>query len=67
MSCWKATIRVGSREAKLLVTDKEGDELMRARLPSHPDHPRALLTLLEALALWSGSPSVAAISVAASA
>jgi hypothetical protein len=67
MSCWKTTVRVESREAKLLVTDEEGDEVMRARLPLHPDHPRALLTLLEALALWSGSPATAAISVAASA
>jgi hypothetical protein len=58
MSCWKTTVRVESREAKLLVTDEEGDEVMRARLPLHPDHPRALLTLLEALALWSGSRRV---------
>jgi hypothetical protein len=67
MSCWKTTIRVGCREAKLLVTDELGDEVLRARLPHHPGHPRALLTLLEGIALWSGSPVTAAISVAASA
>jgi hypothetical protein len=67
MSGWRTTIRVTSREVKVLVTDEVGDEVIRARLPARADHPRSLLTLLESLALWSGSPVTAAISVAGSA
>ena len=67
MSCWKTTIRVRCHETLLLVTDELGDEMLRARLPRRPDHPRALLTLLEGIALWSGSPVTVAISVAVSA
>jgi len=66
MSQFRATIGLG-REVKLLVTDEMGDEVVRARLPFLPDHPRALLTLLEGLALWCGSPLTAAVSVARSA
>lgn len=47
---------------KLLMTDPEGNELPKAALPSTPNHPRALLTLLEGLALWAGQPLTAAIS-----
>jgi hypothetical protein len=63
MSEWKTTIRVSAREAKVLVTDEQGDELLRARLPRRVDHPRALLTVLEGLALWSGSPLYTVLSV----
>jgi hypothetical protein len=64
---WKTTMRVNHLEVKLLVTDEEGKECLRARLPHRPEHPRALLTLLEGLALWSGAPLTAAVSVAGSA
>jgi hypothetical protein len=60
---WRTTIQVSYREVKLLVSDELGDELLRARLPAKADHPRSLLSLLEGLALWSGSPVTAAISV----
>jgi hypothetical protein len=63
MSQWQTTIRVGTRDAKVLVTDEMGDEILRARLPCRPDHPRSLLTMLEGIALWSGRPVIAAISV----
>lgn len=63
MNSWRTTILVTNREVKLLVTDGMGDELMRARLPGRPDHPRSFLTLLEGIALWNGSPVSAAISV----
>lgn len=63
MSDWRTTIVVSCREVKLLVTDGLGDEVLRARLPARPEHPRALLSLLEGVALWSGSPVTAAISV----
>ena len=46
---------------KLWIENPEGD-LLKARLP-RPKHPRALLTLLEGAALWTGSPLCAAISV----
>jgi hypothetical protein len=31
-------------------------DLIKARLPLAPRHPRALLTLLEGVALWRGQP-----------
>jgi len=62
MAQWTTTLWIGGRAAKLLVTSPEGDDLLKARLPVRPPHPRALLTLLEGVALWSGSPLFAAIS-----
>ena len=47
---------------KLKIENPEGD-LLKARFP-RPKHPRALLTLLEGAALWTGHPLCAAISVA---
>lgn len=67
MHGWRTTIQISCRELKLLVSDDRGDELLRARLPARADHPRSLLTLLEGVALWSGSPVTAAISVVGSA
>ena len=56
MSLWPTMLRIGGKELKLLVTSPEGDDLLKARLPVRPPHPRALLTLLEGVALWSGEP-----------
>ena len=56
MALWPTTLRIGGKELKLLVTSPEGDDLLKARLPIRPPHPRALLTLLEGVALWSGEP-----------
>jgi hypothetical protein len=64
MTQWRSTLRVTPRDVKLLVTDGEHGDLLKARLPSRPPHPRALLTLLEGLALWSGHPMSAVISAA---
>lgn len=66
MPRWKTTVRVTPTRVQILLTDPMGHDVLRARLPRHPAHPRALLTLLEGLALWSGRPLCAAISVAAS-
>jgi len=55
MRDWKTVLRVTRHEALLLVTSEEGD-LLKARLSLSPQHPRALLTLLEGLALWGGEP-----------
>ncbi|MCA9559370.1 MAG: hypothetical protein H6826_15440 [Planctomycetes bacterium] len=37
------------------------DEILKAELPPRPNHPRALVTLLEGLAMWAGEPITAAI------
>jgi len=55
MSLWSTTLRIGA-DMKLLVTSPEGDDLVKARLPLRPPHPRALLTMLEGIALFSGEP-----------
>jgi hypothetical protein len=62
MALWPTTLRIGDEELKLLVTSPQGDDLLKARLPNRPPHPRALLTLLEGVALWSGEPLYAVIS-----
>lgn len=52
----RATITATTHETRILVQDSSGD-LLLARLPSLPcvSHPRALPSLLEALALWCGT------------
>jgi hypothetical protein len=62
MDRWLTTVEPAPRSVRLLVTDPEGNEVLKAVLPPYPQHPRALLTLLEALALWTGQPFTAAIS-----
>ena len=61
MSLWSTTLRIGA-DMKLLVTSPEGDDLIKARLPLRPPHPRALLTMLEGIALFSGEPLCAVVS-----
>ena len=56
MEPWSGTVRVTTREVKLLVYDRQEGDLLKARLPPGAQHPRALLTLLEGLALWRGQP-----------
>jgi hypothetical protein len=56
MGPWMGTVRVTTREVKLLVYDPQEGDLLKARLPPGAQHPRALLTLLEGLALWRGRP-----------
>ncbi len=55
MSNWRVTLCPAPRQVRLLVTDEEGDDLLKARLPQ-PVHPRAAVSLLEGLALWGGRP-----------
>lgn len=59
---WKSTLRITSTQTHLLVTDRELGDILKARLPMNPRHPRALLTLLEGLALWRGQPLISVIS-----
>jgi hypothetical protein len=65
MEKWKTTLRVGSNATQLLMMDPFGNDLLKACLP-RPEHPRALLTMLEGLALWAGTPITVAVHVAAS-
>lgn len=67
MTHWNSTLRLRRGSVKLLVTEEQGDDLLKAVLPLPPRHPRALLTLLEGLALWAGAPLPGAISVEPSA
>lgn len=59
---WTSKQAVTHTELQLLVQSEADGDLLKARLPSRPRHPRALLTMLEGLALWSGSPLCAVIS-----
>ncbi len=61
MALWSTTLRI-EEELKLLVTSQEGDDLIKARLPLRPPHPRALLTMLEGIALFCGEPLCVVIS-----
>jgi hypothetical protein len=55
-SPWMTMMRVSPATVTLLVTQAVGTDLIKARLPRDPQHPRAMLTMLEGLALWSGRP-----------
>ncbi len=48
-------MRVQEPDLQMLLMDAKGDR-MKARLPLHSEHPRALVTVLEALAMWQGAP-----------
>jgi hypothetical protein len=61
---WHATLEVTPQAITVVVTAPAGDEILKAVLAGYPHHPRALLTLLEGVALWSGAPLCAAISAA---
>lgn len=43
----------------------DGEILLKARLPMFPNHPRATITVLEGLALWSGRKLPVALGVSA--
>jgi hypothetical protein len=53
MAIWTA-IHPGSRYTRVLATAGVRKTLLKAHLSVQPKHPRALPTLLEALALWQG-------------
>ncbi len=53
---WKGSVRATPREVRVLVVDSQQGDLLKARLPPLAQHPRALLTLLEGVALWQGQP-----------
>lgn len=46
-------MRVCKADMQILVMSPEGD-LVKAKLPHRREHPRALMTVLEGLAMWQG-------------
>lgn len=64
MHIWKATVEPTARAVRLLLTDTDRNEVLKAALPPFPQHPRALLTVLEGFALWAGQPLTAAVCAA---
>ena len=67
MSSWDARLRLDAHGARLLITDWTGHDRLKACLPLQPDHPRAMLTLLEGVALYCGERLVVVTSAEASA
>jgi len=57
-------VRPGSQDTRLLLLETH-QTLLKARLPDVPQHPRALETLAEGVALWCGRPLYVALGVAA--
>jgi len=50
-------------ETRVLATAGPQETLLKARLSSAPHHRRAVLTLLEALAMWEGTQARAVVVV----
>ena len=55
-----------STNTRVLAMAGASETLLKARLSRQPAHPRALGTLLEAIALWQGQKVRAAVAVAES-
>jgi len=64
MRPWTGSVRVTTHDVKVLVIDPQQGDLLKARLPLGQQHPRALLTLLEGIALWRGQPLRVVVSAA---
>jgi hypothetical protein len=60
---FNARVQITDKNAKILITSPELGDVLKARLPLMPAHPRALLTLLEGVALWQSGCLRAALSV----
>ena len=59
-SIWRA-IAPGRLFTRVIAMQGASDTILKARLRRDPPHPRALGTLLEAVALWQGRPVRAAL------
>jgi hypothetical protein len=59
-SIWMG-IAPGPTATRVLAMHGASDTILKARLRRDPSHPRALPTLLEAIALWEGMPVRAAL------
>jgi hypothetical protein len=64
MSNLSMGISPGPRGTRVIAMAGPSDTIMKARLSREPSHPRALATLLEAIALWQGEKVRAALCAA---
>jgi hypothetical protein len=64
MSTLSMGISPGPRDTRVIAMAGPSDTILKARLSRHPSHPRALPTLLEAIALWQGVQVRAALCAA---
>lgn len=60
MTIWTA-IHPNKIETRIIATSRANRTLLKAKLATSTKHPRALPTLLEALALWQGEKVRAAL------
>ncbi len=60
---WTATLQIGHDTLKVVVSAPDGEVVLRAEFGDHPHHPNALLTLLDGVALWRGTPLCVVICV----
>jgi hypothetical protein len=56
-------ISPGPLTTRVLAMAGAGETILKARLSPEPSHPRALATLIEAVALWQGDKVHAALCV----
>jgi hypothetical protein len=61
---WTARLRVQGNDLRLRVSGRGSRLILSGRFTGYPDHPRALLTVLEGLALWRGAPLSVVIAAA---
>jgi len=54
-SIWMG-IAPGSRQTRVIAMHGASETILKARLRRDPAHPRAMSSLLEAVALWQGVP-----------
>jgi hypothetical protein len=59
-SIWMG-IAPSSATTRVIAMTGPGETILKAQLARDPRHPRALATLLEAIALWQGQPVRAAL------
>jgi len=59
-SIWMG-IAPGPTATRVLAMHGASETILKARLSRDPSHPRAMATLLEAIALWQGMPVRAAL------
>jgi hypothetical protein len=57
-------ISPGPLATRIIAMAGPSETILKARLSPEPAHPRALATLLEAVALWQGTPVRAALAAA---
>jgi hypothetical protein len=64
MGPWRAKIVLQSERVRILVQDAEGNDLLKAILPSRIEHRGAVQQLLDALSKWLGGRIMCVVSVA---